>query len=159
MAGFYLHVSNTDSKKIHSRNRWVDFIVELDQQIVLSKQQGAYGFGYSRSWSVALVDLTIDQTFNETGEGGLPESVVVLCDLVAQSYIGGTQQPLLRTISGGKHTSTSLFTPHYIAVTQSAFNRLRIQVKKLDLWDLDLGAKSVWKEQAELRCTLHFQLN
>ena len=126
---------------------------EFNPEIIL-ETDCVYGLR-STSWSVSLLDLSIDHL--NTADG-LPEAVVLLCDIVGASYINNVKSPVLRSLPGGVQASVTLAQPYYIDVEQDHFNALTISCLTRDLkklehedWPADVGTT--------LRCTLHFLRN
>ena len=148
-----MYLSSEDSKKAHVNNSWDSFVCEFNPEITL-ESDCPYGLR-SSSWTVSLLDLSID-TLNTAN--GLPAPVVLLCDIVAGSYINQVKLPILRTLPSGVETSVSLAQPYYIDVEQEHFNALTIKCLTRDLkkivgkdWPAAIGTT--------LKCTLHFLRN
>ena len=154
MGGFYMFLTSSDSKTLFPLNNYDDFTIEFDRAIELSE---TCGFGYTQTWRFALTEISLE---TESGKErrSLPESVVVLSDLCATSYIHATEAPVLRTVGAKGELGAGLGQIYYIGVNKSAFNRLRIQIKDRDLKSLSKSDSNdrLWPEKAILKCTLHF---
>ena len=150
---FYMYLSSADSILAHVNNSWREFVCEFNPELIL---ESACPYGLrSASWSVSLLDLSIS---NLDTADGLPESVVLLCDIAGPSYINGVKSPVLRSLPGAIEASVTLAQPYYIGVEQDHFNSLTIRCLTRDLdklkhadWPADLGTV--------LQCTLHFLRN
>ena len=148
---FYMYLSSNDSQTLFAENRFYDFVVELPRE---------YHFGNGRDWCFALIDLYVTRV-QESARGRfetdvkLDKTLAVLCDLASSSYIANQEAPVLRLLPAKDEEGSSLYMPHYICVTKSSVNRIRIRLTNEDL-------KPVTDEdftdarQLVLRCTLHF---
>ena len=152
--GFYMYLSSDDSSEIHTNNTWHNFTCEFNPEIVL-ENNCPYGLR-PYSWSVALLDLSILDRSKPIQT--LPESIAILTDIAAGSYINSTCMPILRTLAGGLEVSTSLAQPYYIDVSRVNFNTIHIEVLRRELSALSDDVD--WPKSdsnTTLRCTLHFQ--
>ena len=154
MGGFYLFLSSQDSISLYPLNKYDDFTVEFDRPIELPE---TCGFGYTQTWRFALTEISLE-TVGGKDRRSLPESVVVLTDLCATSYIHATEAPVLRTIGAKGELGSGLGQIYYIAVNKSSFNRLRIQIRDRELKPLVKNNQEdkLWPERGVLKCSLHF---
>ena len=153
-SGFYMYLSSADSSTTHPSNVWHDFICEFNPEIVL-ENNCPHGLR-PHSWSVALLELSLlDQSKPVLS---LPESIVVLSDLVSESYIKARRLSILRTLTGGSEVGATLAQPYYIDVDRVNFNSIHISILQRELTTLtpQIGWP-VDDKKAVLRCTLHFQ--
>ena len=149
---FYLFLSSADSADRFPNNCFDRFIVELDKEINLEEHGG---MGFTQTWTVALTELSLDPI--SAGLQTMPEAVIIGCDLVAPSFINGTQHSLLRTLPASTEITASLQLPYYMTVSKLRFSRLRIELRDSKLCRL-LTANG-WHSKCVLKCTLHFLRN
>ena len=149
---FYVFLSSADSTDSYPNNRFDSFIVELDKEINLEEHGG---WGYSQTWTVALVELSLDPITAD--QQTPPETIIVSCDLVEPSYIKDTQHSVLRTLPASREIVSSLHLPYYMTVSKLRFRRIRIELRDSKLGKLQLA--DGWNSKWILKCTLHFLRN
>ena len=138
-----MYLSSRDSLILYSNNQFDDFIVELPEM---------YRFREGEKWSVALTDISI----SSESMTSLPESIIVMSDIISDSLIQERYLPVLRPIPAhSKELITSLFHPHYILLTNLRISRIRIYCLSEKL--TPLINSSLWDRDAITRCTLHFK--
>ena len=126
---YYMFLSSGDSRDVFSGNHFADFTTELPE---------LHNFGDSFDWSVALTEVS----FESASQTSLPHGVVVLSDMVGRSFIRERYAPVLRHIpSSLLSLSTSLFQPHYVALTTLRLKRVRLYLTDFDLQPIEIGGR------------------
>lgn len=149
-----MHLSSDDSTSLYPHNTYDDFMVEFDRVIEL---EPSCGFGFTQTWKFALTEISLE-TVNGKDRRSLPESVVVLTDLCATSYIEATEAPVLRTVGAKGELGVGLGQIYYISTNKRSFNKIRLQIKDRSLKPLSKGEgdAKLWPLKGVLKCTLHF---
>ena len=148
-AGFYMFISDQDSKATFVDNKFSQFVVQLPSYINLPVSSN---FCWQREWYLALVDITL--TVGKQRLDAIPTACAVLCDLVNPSYIRGGSAELLRILPADTDITASLGQSYYMPLKNSchSFNRLQISIRSSDLTELP----ETWPTNAKVTCTLHF---
>ena len=137
-----MYLSSKDSLHLY-KNRFDDFTVELPEM---------YKFREGESWEVALSDISISSDIMTS----LPESIIVLSDIISTSLLQERYLPVLRPIPAHSgELFTSLFQPHYIRLSNLRISRIRIYCLSEKL--APLINSSLWDTQCVTKCTLHFK--
>ena len=142
MASKYLFLTSTDGLDVYPQNNCTDFTVDFPNPIELNSDKTLI----MQEWHVALIDININLPIS------LKNSVIVMCDLVENSYIKGKRLPLLRILPGAMLDGASLHIPYYMKLNTTSFRSLRIYL-------LDINFESIENEISEditSTCTLHF---
>ena len=133
MSQHYLYLSSHDSILEHPGNKASDFIVELNQPLVLQGQ-----------WEVAVLEFN-----SQINSKGL-RYVLLMCDFCESSFIVGEWQPLLRKVSLKKRLINPFCPPYYVEIGPKRLERVRIYLKSETLEPLSFDSGS-------LECTLHLK--
>ena len=137
-----MYLRSADSLHLYS-NRFDDFIVELPEM---------YRFRDGEQWAVALSDISI----SSRSMISLPESIIVMSDIVTDSLIQERYMPVLRIIPAhDRELFASLFQPQYISLSNLRISRIRIYCLTEDLSPLNTDSR--WDTSAVTKCTLHFR--
>lgn len=150
---FNLYISSRDSIKHYPGNHFNDFRVDLPKTLRLAQV-------HDHKWCVELTDAVL---LSSRISVNIPESIVILLDLVEPSIITGSFHPVLRRLwknTEGKQAdiANSVICPLRV----HRFDTVHIKVLNEKLEPLDLNqwdniAKDNWKS-LELSCLLNFQL-
>ena len=150
---FIIYANSTDNLSNNPGNKFYDFILTLPKTIWLKQEKHAY-------WTLQLIDAALLGTDNTLIP--IPESVVILSDIIESSIIKGEFYPILKHIwkEDAGHQA-NLFTPVQIPLIVHTLNTFRIKVlnDKLEPLNLDLWENLTqdWTTLA-LSFVLHFQL-
>jgi hypothetical protein len=139
---FYVFATSNDHRDELPGNSCTDMTIMFEQQFDFTD-----AFARGEYWTVALTDIVI--TSREAVE---QSTIIILCDVIQNSYIKGQRSPVLRIITNQTIHKSSLLMPYYHKVARPVFKQLRIT-----LCDLDLVPINSVDSNAILACTLHFQ--
>ena len=136
-----LHLCSKDSLKLHSGNKWNEFVVTLPRILYLNR---------NHNWEICLCDLSIKTRSRE------PISKVtrmyIYCDLIDCSYFKDSLRPVLGNVAfkSVKNDIFEIQNVHYVNVIQEQVDSIRIYLRLEDdsLPSLNDGTT---------RCTLHLR--
>ena len=122
----FLYIGWQDSLEVHPFNRPNDFIVDLPKSLLL---QG--------KWEVALTDIKVKAPKKST--------FYVLADFCEESFLKGSQYPVLRRVDGKEAQYT---LPYFVETNKSEVRSIRLSI-------LDQNLKPY--QLSDIECTLYLR--
>ena len=124
----YIYLCSTDSAGTHPSNQPYDFTIDLPQTLRLEGK-----------WECALMEIHFSKE-------NLHEDLLIMTDIVENSYIKDIQLPVLRVVQ----RSTVVSNPYYFPVSRDTVSHLQIYIRTDSM-------KVPSFDDKPLTCTLHFQ--
>ena len=151
MNDFYLCLNSRDSSGICKKNSPSEYWIQFPKHYILKGK-----------WMCELIDITLDCNFKQRS------SRLYLCsDIVAESYVRGSLNELLRNIEiGRRYKKTKLksyLRPIYLPAEVSMLDSIRIELKDKNVNSIDFNsttciASYISKEMMGTREVYDFKL-
>lgn len=148
MTEFFMFVASDDNNTISSTNTYADFTLLLPKAIDLPSVNE---HNEKLKWTVALSDINTNGFTEQEGDWS-DIDVVILTDIIQESYIANGYLPVLRCFPQKTLLGTSLALPYYMKLISNRIESIRIQLMSMRGPSLPshIASKSL------TTCTLHF---
>ena len=151
---FNIYINSKDSLDKHPTNKFYDFRIALPKTFRLLHIK-------NYKWMIQLADLALLNVDHISIP--IPESIVILLDILEPSLINNSFRPVLQRVWKGDDIKTFELTQSPISALRiTTFNTLHVKVLTDTLGHLDLvkwqSLVTHWNE-LQLSCLVNFQLH